>query len=306
VEEDRAGDGVRVYLEARGVVPRYDSEAAWGDAIVAEAAIVHPAPAYLGLAGSKFAAQVAAQSAPDQVPSQIVNVPDAAFLAPLPIGYLPLSEEAQRRLRLLGLRTIGAFAALPRNAVAEQFGAESLLAHLWAKGMDARPVVGRRRQVVEAQHTFEVAEARGEALLEAAFQLGQRALEELPPPRAAWAIRWVTVEGTLSHGEAFQRTTWLGSFPAPEALRTVLRNLLSTIRGEEGGVETLTVRLLGLEPGTGRQLDLFTHAEARRRLEEALVELAKKHSASCLAWPALFEEHAPLAAERYGLRPYAP
>jgi hypothetical protein len=111
VEEERAGDEVRVYLDARGIVPRYESETAWVDAILAEAAILHPAPAYLGLAGGKFAAQVAAQTTPDQAPCQIVNVPDAAFLAPLPIGYLPLSEEAQRRLRLLGLRTIGAFAA---------------------------------------------------------------------------------------------------------------------------------------------------------------------------------------------------
>jgi len=206
---------------------------------------------------------------------------------------------------LLGLYSMGQFAALPGTAVAEQFGAESLLAHAWAKGLDDRPVVGRRRQVVEARHGFEVPEARGEALLERACRLCQRALQDLEPPRAAWGIRWLMLDCTLTSGQVLQHTTWLGGYPGPETLRTVSRVALGMLRGKASGVEELGVRLLGLESEVGRQLDLLTHAEARQRLEEALQQLAKKHTSDCIAWPALLDARAPLVAERYSLRAYA-
>ncbi|NLG29192.1 MAG: hypothetical protein GX557_14875 [Chloroflexi bacterium] len=308
VEEaaDAPAGGALAWLEARGVVPRHPSEAAWCEAILRDLRALQIDAPRLGVAATKFAAWLAAGSAPEQSAYQVVTQPDAAFLAPLPPHALPLNAETLRRLRLLGLHTIGQFAALPGTSVAEQFGAEHLRAHAWARGRDNRPVLGRHRQLVEAQTAFEVPEARSEALLEMAFRLSQRALQELPPPRAAWAIRWVTLECMLTSGESLKHTTYMGSRPGPDTLRTVLRVTLGMLRGKVAGVEELAVRLLGIEPETGKQLDLLTHAEAHQRLEEALQQLAKKHSADCIAWPALLDASAPLVAERYSLRAYAP
>ena len=53
-----------------------------------------------------------------------------AFLAAQPVDVLPVPEEMLRRLRLLGIETLGGLAALPRSALAAQFGPLGSLA--WA------------------------------------------------------------------------------------------------------------------------------------------------------------------------------
>src|SRR5216684_5279867 len=64
----------------------------------------------LGLAPGPFSARVAAVRAR---PGRLLRVEDArAFLAPLPSRELPLDEEQLERLDLLGLRTLGAVAAI--------------------------------------------------------------------------------------------------------------------------------------------------------------------------------------------------
>src|SRR5581483_9261427 len=45
-----------------------------------------------------------------------------AFLAAQPIAVLPLDPATYRRLRRLGVTTLGGLAALPEEAVAAQFG----------------------------------------------------------------------------------------------------------------------------------------------------------------------------------------
>src|SRR2546430_10662414 len=47
---------------------------------------------------------------------------EAEFLAAQPLAVLPLDSDTYRRLRQLGVRTLGALAALPEEAVVSQFG----------------------------------------------------------------------------------------------------------------------------------------------------------------------------------------
>src|SRR5205823_548022 len=76
-----------------------------------------------------------------------------AFLAPLGIGELdPPAERtsgAERTelvdlLRRLGVRTLGAFAAIPERDVASRFGGPAVLAHRLACGRVDRPLARRR------------------------------------------------------------------------------------------------------------------------------------------------------------------
>lgn len=295
-----------VYLDGRGVAPRYGSEEAWVRAVSAYARRQVGPQGSLGLAQTKFAAWMAAHLASPETGYRIVTGGDATFLAPLSIHWLPLSAEAQRRLQLLGLRTIGQFAALPQPSVAEQFGPESVRAHRWARGLDERLVLARRRQMVEARQMFEIAENRREALIEAAVRISRRALRDLPEPRAAWAIRWVALEATLVRGQIVRVSTWLGDTPGPETMRALLGGLAERLVGAGPGITDLTVRLLGLEPARGRQLDLFAHTEERRQMEQTLDQLRKKHPGECMLQPTVLEIEDPLAAERYGFREYQP
>src|SRR5207248_3044496 len=77
------------------------------------------------------------------------------FLAPLDVGVLDvLADRAGRAsrdrtdlvdlLRRLGLRTLGAFAALPERDVASRFGTAAIFAHRLARGLSERPPVRRR------------------------------------------------------------------------------------------------------------------------------------------------------------------
>ena len=69
-----------------------------------------------------------------------------AFLAPVPVTVLaepggPAGPDLVDVLERLGLRTLGALAALPVAEVVGRFGAEGLAAHRLARGLDERPPV---------------------------------------------------------------------------------------------------------------------------------------------------------------------
>jgi protein ImuB len=70
------------------------------------------------------------------------------FLAPLDVEELDREPEVDRSelvglLRRLGLRSLGAFGALAPGDVASRFGADAVLAHRLARGLDPRPPMRR-------------------------------------------------------------------------------------------------------------------------------------------------------------------
>ncbi len=94
-----------------------------------------PGAVGVGVADGRFVAEQAAR-----VGGVTVLAPgtSAAFLAPLPVGVLGRAELADV-LRRLGITTLGAFAALPAADVVARFGADGLVAHRIAGGLDERP-----------------------------------------------------------------------------------------------------------------------------------------------------------------------
>src|SRR6202049_866475 len=88
----------------------------------------------LGLAPGPFTARIAAARAR---PGRLMSIEDArAFLAPLHSHELPLDEEQLERLDLLGLRTLGAVAALGPRELESQLGLEGRHAVLLARGLE--------------------------------------------------------------------------------------------------------------------------------------------------------------------------
>ncbi|HET6878492.1 MAG TPA: DNA polymerase Y family protein [Jatrophihabitans sp.] len=98
----------------------------------------------IGIADGAFAAEQAARRG-------VVVEPGGSpgFLAPLPIDVLDPSGTSPLvdLLRRLGIRTLGAFAALPHRDVLSRFGPDGAWAHRQAGGQDDRPVSGRRPAV---------------------------------------------------------------------------------------------------------------------------------------------------------------
>ncbi len=117
---------------------------------LSRAVSAHTHEVLIGVADGAFAAEQAARRG--------VVVPageSGPFLAPLPIGTLEAPELVDLLTRL-GLRTLGAFAALSPTDVQARFGPDGAWAHRQAGGVDARPIAGRRPPVeFEVGITFE-------------------------------------------------------------------------------------------------------------------------------------------------------
>src|SRR5712691_3763728 len=118
----------------------------------------------LGLAPGPFSARLAAARAR---PGRLLKIDDArAFLAPLPARELSLDEEQMERLDLLGLRTLGAVAAIGPRELESQLGREGRRAVLLARGAEPDELTPwRPPQFTRAHRQFEPPVEDREALL---------------------------------------------------------------------------------------------------------------------------------------------
>ncbi len=103
----------------------------------------------MALAGNRFTAEIAARSS--RHPVTVAPGDEALFLSRMPLGHLPMSAELERRLRPLGLETLGDLASLPVASVDRRYGPEGVALQRLARGEDERGLLperpGARRSV---------------------------------------------------------------------------------------------------------------------------------------------------------------
>ena len=144
------GDGrAAIYVEVTGLEPLYGPEPRLATRLLDACRLDGFEGASAGIATTKFTAWVAATLAQRVHPSLIVVPPgeDALFLSPLPLETIPLPLQARLALNRLGVRTLGAFAALPTNSVAlrlSRYKEDGRRAHRLAQGLDDAPLRPRR------------------------------------------------------------------------------------------------------------------------------------------------------------------
>lgn len=127
----------------------------------------------VGVADGAFAAGLAARRPVDE-PLLVPPGAAAAFLAPYPLRVLEHPQLAEI-LDRLGVRTLGAFAALPAADVANRFGPAGVGAHRLARGLDPRPPAARRPgEDLSAQYVFDPPAERDEPVVFAAKTLADR------------------------------------------------------------------------------------------------------------------------------------
>jgi protein ImuB len=98
----------------------------------------------VGIADGLFAALLAARDSQREQPPVTIVPPGGtpAFLAPRAVTVLGEPDLADLLVRL-GIRTLGEFAAVPAAEAGNRFGAQGLLAHRLARGLDPRPLAAR-------------------------------------------------------------------------------------------------------------------------------------------------------------------
>jgi protein ImuB len=118
----------------------------------------------LGLAPGPFSARLAAARARS---GHLLRVVDAReFLAPIPARELPLDAEQLERLDLLGLRTLGAVAAIGPRELESQLGRDGRHAVLLARGLEPDQLDAWRPPLFTSAHRqFEEPVEDREALL---------------------------------------------------------------------------------------------------------------------------------------------
>jgi len=265
----------------------------------------------VGWAHGKFVSWVAATRAK---PGEAVLVPvggEAKFLASQPISVLPLDLDTHRRLRQLGLKTLGALAALPEEAVASQFGATGRRLWRLAAGRVSEPVVGRvaPEPIVAALAFF--SPVAGRELLEMALdRLIERALKD--PRRIGWRVQAVRACAGLEQG-----ASWLAAvtLKEPTADRDRIAAPLKTQLERSppaGAVERLVVEFTAFVPGT-EELQLFARdatsaARAARRhaLQGAAREIKLRVKRSFLYHIIEVQPWSRLPERRYALIDYEP
>ena len=166
----------------------------------------HPRPR-VAIAGSCVAARAATwagasfeQRADDRALVHVIPPErDAAYLAPAPLALVPMDEELRAALHALGLRTVGAVAALSAEDVERRWGEIGLRAWRLANADDSRrPVLAR----VETQPAVEVELTIPAATMEPILFLVRAALERLVQQMIAHGRAVAAVSITLTLDDA--------------------------------------------------------------------------------------------------------
>lgn len=298
--------GERLFLDLRGLEGVYQ-----GSLGALERAIRAAVPPLLrprlGLAGGKFVASVAARLARPAEPRVVRGSETAAFLAPLPIGYLPFEPAVPGRLELLGLATIGDLATLPLGAVQAQLGPAGARAWRLAHGRDDEPIVPPRRDpLVRAAAHFDDPLVSLEAVLVRLEQLLARCFAA--PELRGRAARQARLRARLSDGTSWEhRFTFKEAVSNRETAARALRGKLALPNGlPPAPFESLSVELLGLGGAAARQPSLFlTRARQLRAIGGAARQLTARYGRELLYQVVEVEPWSRLPERRWALVPLA-
>lgn len=250
-------DDERLYLDLRGLRALYDDDLSALERAI-RAALPPLLRPRLGLAAGKFVASVAASLAGPAGVRVVEADETIAFLAPLPIGCLPLAPSVLDRLALLGLGTVGALAGLPFGAVQAQLGPAGARAWRLAHGQDDEPVIPRAwHPTARAMLRFDDPLASVDAVMVAVEQLLIAVFAD--PLLRARSARQARLRALLADG-----TSWelLVTFKEPLSSRAAAQRALRSKLDLPGGlpaapIDELALEMLGLGGEAARQGNMF-------------------------------------------------
>ena len=231
----------------------------------------------------------------------------AEFLAGRPARLLPLELAALGQLALFGVRTVGEFAALPRHAVAAQFGVAGDRAWLAASGADPTPV---RPRPFDGERVIERSQAEPPLVSRESMGLHARQLlhRAMRHPRASRRfVRFVRLRAITDDDRLWEKTQTLRE---PTGDRDRLLIVLHTfIEYSEfpGAISELELELGGLTAEQGRQGGLFLdHARRREQLDEMVRQLKVRFGRSPMTQVVEVEPWSRLPERRFALMDYDP
>jgi nucleotidyltransferase/DNA polymerase involved in DNA repair len=262
-----------------------------------------------GIAGTRFAATVAALAAE---PDALVSVPpggEARFLAPLPASLLTPDPDIRARLRRFGLRRIGQVAGLPASALVARFGDEGARIGARARGEEVDPFRPRRTpERLLLGLPLEPAVAELEAIRFVLRRLAVALAASLEARGLAAERGRLRLELDVAFARAGTPPELVveGRFPEPTAdAEAIERLLLARLERTPppAAVARLELELAGASPAAGQQLPLFVpQALHGARLAWQLARLALTYGEDRVRRVELLDPEAPLPERRWTWR----
>lgn len=263
-----------------------------------------------GIAGTRFAATIAAVHARPPEPILVAPGTEAAFLGPYPAGLLTTDPDIRARLGRFGLGRIGSVAELARSALVARFGEEGARLHARARGEETDPF--RPRRAPERLALGLPIEPPVEGLEALRFVL-HRLAAALTDQLLARGLAAARAQLSLELDPAFARAGTPAElvveqrFPEPTAdVEAVERLLFARLERTPppAAVARLELELAGAEPAAGQQLPLFVPQAARNaRLGWQLTRLALTFGEDRIQRAVITDPEASLAKDRWAWRP---
>jgi len=262
-----------------------------------------------GIAGTRFAATVAALAAG---PGELVSVPPAReseFLAPLPTSLLTPDADIRARLRRFGLRRIGQVADIPTSALVARFGEEGARIGARARGEEVDPFRPRREpERLVLGLPIEPAVAELEAIRFVLRRLAVALATNLAARGLAAERGRLRLELDLAFARAGTPPGLMVEtrFPEPTAdPEAIERLLLAKLERTPppADVARLELELSGASPAAGQQLPMFVpQALHGARLAWQLARLALTYGEDRIRRVEVTDSEAPLPERRWAWR----
>lgn len=232
-------------------------------------------PLSLGLAVNKTVSKVSAGEAKPNGERLIPAGEEKAFLAPLPVGKIPLiGKETERRLSFMGVRNCQTLAGMPPRLLEREFGKPGITMWKRANGEDNSPVVPYREQdSISSERTFHTdtidmhflhGEIRRQTA-QLAYEL--RALGKL--------TACLTVKLRYADFQTFTKQAKIPYTAQDTSLTQHALDLFNRLYERRQAIRLVGVRFSELAPGAS-QLQLFDDTEKEARLLEAMDKIRNR------------------------------
>jgi DNA polymerase-4 len=252
----------------------------------------------VGVGSTRFVARMAARASEPRHVRRIPAGGEAAFLAPLPLGLLPVDPAIGARLAALGLDCIGAVANLSPVELQRQFGAGGLVLYRYCRGEDEGGIAvdAAPRRAVE-RVVLDGAAADLEVLRFSAH----RCAADLGDSLRGRGLVAVAVALVLELEEApALRVATHPPLPAGNAaeLWASVLTLLGELRAQ-APVSAIRIEV-ELRAAAGRQADLWRGGDAEReQVLAAAARLQRRYGESALRRPRLAVDPGDLPERRF-------
>lgn len=229
----------------------------------------------IGIATNKLTARVAAAYPIGMDNVTIIQAgEERAFIARHPVSLLPLTKDMIRRLPLLGIHTLGQFAALPRLAAWEQFGKRGKWIHDLANGIDYRSIQAYQpAKRLRARHEFDDPIVDRMIIRSVLQRLAQQLAEQLNDEEAHRLTAMIYLEdGSIIDAHTQPQ-------PPLQTLLYLTRRLDDLFNQQviTAPIIAVQVQLTDIRVPKPRQLSLFPELDESNKLQRMVPEWVEHH-----------------------------